>query len=109
MGEKQQIILNTCPDHATAKKIAELLVGKSLAACVNIVPGIESVYRWKEKIESDQEHLLVIKAQTACYAAIEQAILQYHPSELPEIIAVPLNNGLPAYLNWINDNSHTNG
>ena len=96
-----QIILCTCPDQASAEKIARLLVANHLAACVNILPGIRSIYAWQGQIESAQEHLLLIKANKDHYAAVESAITASHPYELPEIIAVAIENGLPEYLNWI--------
>jgi periplasmic divalent cation tolerance protein len=96
-----QIIFCTCPDNSTAEKIARLLVENQLAACVNIVPGITSIYAWEGRIESAQEHLLIIKASSLNYPAIETAISQHHPYQLPEIIAMPVERGLPEYLNWI--------
>ncbi len=105
MPTQYQITLCTCPDKDTAEKIAQLLVNDKLAACVNILPGITSVYRWHEQVESAQEHLLLIKANKSRYQAIETAIKKHHPYELPEIIAVPIKNGLPEYLHWI-DSCH---
>jgi len=101
-----QIILCTCPDKETAEKIAHLLVNDKLAACVNILPGITSIYLWHEQIELTQEHLLLIKSNKGCYQAIEKTIKKHHPYELPEIIAVPIENGSPEYLHWI-DSCHS--
>ncbi|MDD2660396.1 MAG: divalent-cation tolerance protein CutA [Methylococcales bacterium] len=101
MPTQYQIILCTCPDKDTAEKIAHLLVNDKLAACVNILPGLTSIYRWHEKTESAQEHLLLIKTNKAGYLAVEKSIKKRHPYELPEIIAVPVENGLPEYLHWI--------
>ena len=101
-----QIIFCTCPDKATAEKIAHYLVEDKLAACVNILPSITSIYRWHEQIETAQEHLLLIKANKTSYQAIEKTIIKHHPYELPEIIAVPIENGLPEYLHWI-DSCHS--
>lgn len=95
------IILCTCPDKHSAEKIAHLLIADNLAACVNIVPGITSIYKWKGQIESAQEHLLLIKSNVSNYPLLETAIKAHHPYELPEIIAIPIVNGLPEYLNWI--------
>ena len=106
MPIRHQIILCTCPDKATAEKIAHCLVNDKLAACVNILPGITSIYRWHEQIETAQEHLLLIKANKTSYQAIEKTIIKHHPYELPEIIAVPIENGLPEYLHWI-DSCHS--
>jgi len=96
-----QIIFCTCPDQQTAKQIAESLIRDKSAACVNIIPGITSVYQWQGKIESAQEHLLLIKSRVEKYSTIESKIKQIHPYELPEIIAVPIERGLPEYLQWI--------
>lgn len=98
------LILNTCPDQNTAMQIAESLVRDNLAACVNILPAGLSVYRWQGKIESAEEHLLIIKTHSDLYTKVEQSILQLHPYELPEIIAVPITRGLPAYLDWLAEN-----
>jgi periplasmic divalent cation tolerance protein len=106
MPTHYQIILCTCPDKDTAEKIAHLLVNGKLAACVNIFPGITSIYRWHEQVESTQEHLLLIKANKTGYQVIEKTIKKHHPYELPEIIAVPIENGLPEYLHWI-DSCHS--
>jgi periplasmic divalent cation tolerance protein len=106
MPNRYQIILCTCPDKDTAEKIARLLITGKVAACVNILPGIISIYLWQEQIESAQEHLLLIKANKSCYQAIEKTISEHHPYELPEIIAVPIDNGLPEYLQWI-DSCHS--
>jgi periplasmic divalent cation tolerance protein len=101
MSKVVQIILCTCPDRETAEKIAHLLVEKNLAACVNILPGLTSYYRWQGRIESAQELLLLIKSNSDRYPAVEKAILENHPYELPEIVAVPVEHGLPDYLHWI--------
>jgi len=106
MPTHYQIILCTCPDKDTAEKIARLLLNDKLAACVNILPGITSMYLWHEQIESAQEQLLLIKANKSCYQAIEKAIQKHHPYELPEVIAVSIDNGLPEYLHWI-DSCHS--
>ena len=80
---------------------ARQLVEQRLAACVNLVPGLTSVYHWQGKLEQGTEVLLLIKTTAARYAALEKAIQARHPYELPEIIAVTLIDGLPAYLKWI--------
>lgn len=101
-----QIIFCTCPDQATSEALAKRLVMQKLAACVNILPGLTSIYRWQNQIESAQEHLLIIKSTQAQYAAIEQTLKHYHPYDVPEIIALPISQGLPAYLDWIEINSN---
>jgi periplasmic divalent cation tolerance protein len=101
MPANHQIIFCTCPDKDTAEKLARLLVADNRAACVNILPGITSIYRWEGQIESAQEHLLLIKAHKDHYQAVETALLDHHPYDIPEIIAVPIERGLPEYLHWI--------
>lgn len=95
------IVLNTCPDHETAEKIANTLVDEGLAACINIVPGITSIYQWNGQREQGSEVLLLIKTRQDRYQALETRITALHPYELPEIISVSLEGGLPAYLQWI--------
>jgi len=77
------------------------LVERGLAACVNILPGVESVYRWQGKIERDDEILLLIKSDTAHFSALEDTISNLHPYEVPEILAVPVEAGHQPYLEWI--------
>lgn len=96
-----QLVLCTAPDTGTARRIASALVEYRLAACVNLISGIESIYRWEGKVQSDAEVLLMIKARAADYPLLETRIRALHPYELPEIIAVPLSAGLPAYLEWV--------
>ncbi|MDA1106982.1 MAG: divalent-cation tolerance protein CutA [Proteobacteria bacterium] len=95
------MVLCTCPDQDTALNIANALVDNKLAACVNIVPGLHSVYRWKGARENAEEVLLIIKSRADDYAPLETTVRALHPYELPEIIAVPINTGLPAYLAWV--------
>lgn len=97
------LILNTCPDQQTADTIATALVEQGLAACVNVVPQIQSVYRWQGKIERQAEVLLLIKARGDAFSAISASIVELHPYELPEVIAVTVGNGLQPYLDWINE------
>jgi periplasmic divalent cation tolerance protein len=101
MTNETQIILCTVPDETTARRIASALVAENLAACVNIVPGITSVYRWKGAIETAPELLLIIKTTVGVYTRLQDRIHALHPYELPEIIAVSIDQGLPDYLAWI--------
>ena len=96
-----QIVLTTCPDKVSAERIAHALVEEGLAACVNVLPPMHSIYRWKGKIEQATEQLLVIKSTVARFPAIRKRIQALHPYELPEIIAVPIADGLPGYLAWL--------
>jgi periplasmic divalent cation tolerance protein len=101
MTNATQIVLCTVPDEAIAQRIASALVEEQLAACVNIVPGITSVYRWKGTVETAPELLLIIKTSVAVYPQLQDRIRATHPYELPEIIAVTPDGGLPEYLAWI--------
>ncbi|MDH4023340.1 MAG: divalent-cation tolerance protein CutA, partial [Gammaproteobacteria bacterium] len=92
------IVLCTCPDEATAAGIATALLAAGLAACVNCVSGIRSMYRWEGEIRDDTEVLLVIKTRAARYAALEATLRAQHPYDLPEIIALPVVAGSRDYL-----------
>ena len=94
-------MLTTCPEDGTAERIAEALVDRRLAACVNIVKDLVSVYRWQGRRESATECLLLIKTRRDCYPDLEAAITGLHPYEVPEIVALSLEEGLSAYLAWI--------
>lgn len=95
------LVLTNLPDRATAEKLAEALIQKRVAACVNILAPCRSVYRWKGAVQRDEEHPVLIKTTRESYAALEAAIREAHPYELPEIVAVPIERGLPAYLDWV--------
>jgi periplasmic divalent cation tolerance protein len=95
------LVLTNLPDRAAAERLADMLIEKKLAACVNILAPCRSVYRWKQAVHHDEEHPMLIKTTTERYAALEQALRGGHPYELPEIIAVPIERGLPAYLDWV--------
>ena len=101
MSTDTLIVLCTCPEREVGLHIAEQLVDRRLAACVNLVPGITSVYRWEDRRESADEVLLVIKTRNERFAELQQAVSELHPYELPELIAVPVQRGLSAYLNWV--------
>ena len=95
--------LCTCPDAAVAARIAEALVDERLAACVNVLPGVESVYRWDGRVERAGEVLLVIKTVRARLDALTARVVELHPYECPEVVALDIAGGLPAYLAWIAD------
>lgn len=96
-----QLVLCTCPDKATASSIAENIVAQRLVACVNILPGIESIYQWQGNVESAQEHLMLIKTHADKFPALKRSIASMHPYEVPEIIAIDINQGLPEYMQWL--------
>jgi periplasmic divalent cation tolerance protein len=95
------MVITNLPNMAAAEAMAMAIVEREAGACVNIVPSVTSVYRWEGKIEKAQEVMLIVKTQYALYTQLEQLILSLHPYELPEIIGVPISAGLPAYLQWI--------
>ena len=101
MRKTPLIVLCTVPDRETAEEIANILIADNLAACVNIVPGVTSVYRWENRIEQAEELILVIKTGNRAYKPLQDKINDLHPYELPEIIAVSVQDGLPAYLDWL--------
>jgi periplasmic divalent cation tolerance protein len=95
------LVLTNLPDREAAERIATMLVEKQLAACVNILAPCRSVYRWKGALQRDDEHPMLIKTTAERYAALEEALRAAHPYELPEIVAVPIERGLPTYLEWV--------
>ena len=99
----------TCPDAGSAARIAEALVESRLAACVNQVPGLRSVYRWEGAIERADEVLLVIKTTGNRLEALTARIHELHPYELPEVIAFEVAGGLSAYLDWVAEQTRADG
>jgi periplasmic divalent cation tolerance protein len=95
------LVLTNLPDRAAAERLADALIEKRVAACVNILAPCRSVYRWKGAVQHDEEHPVLITTTAERYPALETAIRAVHPNELPEIIAVPIERGLPAYLAWV--------
>lgn len=91
----------TCPDIKHARRIATELVARRLAACINVLPAIESVYRWRGKIERAEECLLLIKTASDRLDPLKAAIVELHPYELPEVLAVEIGSGLDRTLGWI--------
>ena len=100
MINQYSMIISTYPDKDSAKAIAKMLIEARLAACVQMFP-IESMYSWKDKICDENEIMLIIKSKTELFDKIFAAIKEYHTYEIPEIIQVPITNGLSEYLNWI--------
>ena len=100
-GEGAIVVLCTFPDVEQARAIAAELVERRLAACVNLLPGVESIYRWEGKVERAGEVLAVIK--TTRYPELEAAVKELHPYEVPEILALPVAAGLAGYLEWLGE------
>ena len=99
--EQVLLALTNVPDEATAHTLARLLVEQRVAACVNILPKVRSVYQWQGAIEEADEVTLLIKTTQGRYPELEAAVRNAHPYQVPEIIAVPVVTGLPAYLQWV--------
>lgn len=95
------VVCTNVPDEALARHIGAALVEQKLAACVNILGACESVYRWQGKVETAREVPLMIKTTRAHYAEVEAVIQAMHVYKVPEIVALPVENGLPAYLDWV--------
>ena len=92
------------PDRECAKSIAHKIVREKLAACCNIVPGITSVYTWQDKINEDDELLLIIKSNSANFELLKETIISKHPYDVPEVISIDITEGSKDYLNWIDEN-----
>ncbi len=101
MPERILLALSTFPDRETAQRISNQLVTEKFAACANILPAIESIYRWKGTIETGNETLVFFKLSEDRQSAFQEKLRSLHPYEVPEIIFVPVSSGLPEYLRWV--------
>ena len=99
-GPAVYVVLCSCPE-SDASPLASVLVGERLAACVNIVPAVRSIYRWEGRIHNDAESLLVIKTTDDGVASLTKRLVEEHPYEVPEVIALPVSEGHEAYMRWI--------
>ena len=99
----KRVVLTTTPSEEEARKIAHTLVGERLAACVNIIPKVESIYRWQDKVEEAEEYLLLIKTTESAFALLQEKLKELHSYELPECVALAMTAGSPSYLKWIDD------
>ncbi len=102
---KHLLVLTTCPGTITAKKIANEVVLENLGACVQIIPGVQSFFRWVNRVDTSDELLLIIKTTSERYPELEKRVMAIHPYEVPELIAIPISDGLDQYLQWIETNS----
>jgi periplasmic divalent cation tolerance protein len=103
-AENKRIVLVTCPSVAVARKIARGVVQRRLAACVNVILSpVESVYRWKGKVERAREYLLVLKTRAKCLAELEREVARLHSYDVPEFVALPITEGSKKYLSWMDD------
>ncbi len=99
----KRVVLTTCGSHEEARTIAHALVDRQLAACVNVVSQIESVYRWQGEVETSNEWLLIIKTTAGAFDSLRQALEALHSYELPECIQIAVETGSAAYLDWIGE------
>lgn len=99
------IILCNTNSKDSAETIATYLIKESLAACVNIIPKITSIYKWQNKIENDEEYLMLIKTKKELFDKVKEKIQILHPYEVPEIISIDISNGNSEYLKWLNNNT----
>ena len=103
MAEEAVVVFTTFPDQETARRIVRALVEEHLIACGNLVPGVESIYRWKGEIETSGETLAILKTEIGQYSAMEQRLRNLHPYEVPECIMLRVRDGSPDYLRWITE------
>lgn len=99
------MVMSTCPDKPTARSVADKLVAEKLAACVNIIPGIESVYRWQGNVQIDNEYLLIIKTTEFNVNKAYDAMVSIHPYDVPEWVVKFIDAGSETYLDWIRSNT----
>ena len=104
MAEKILLALSTFPDVEIARRISNQLVTERFAACANMLPSVESIYRWKEQIESGSETFVLFKVSENRQSAFQDKLRSLHPYDVPEIIFVPVAGGLPEYLQWVSEN-----
>lgn len=107
MLENHLVVLSTVPDQKSAENIATALVEERLAACVNLLPGLSSIYRWKAEVKREPECLLIIKTSAGRFEALRQRLRVLHPYQTPEILALPVSHGDSDYLAWLADNTRT--
>ena len=103
MAERVLLALSTFPDRETAQRVSNQVVAEKFAACANILPEVESIYRWKDKVETGNETLVIFKLGEDRQSAFQEKVRSLHPYEVPEIIFFPVSNGLPEYLHWVAD------
>ena len=101
MSTDTLVVLVTAPSADQAASLGRTLVGERLAACGNVVPGLRSIYRWEGKVQDEPEALLVLKTTRARFAALRERALDLHPYDVPEVLALPVEAGSAAYLEWI--------
>jgi periplasmic divalent cation tolerance protein len=101
------VVLSTCPDTATAERIARDLLEASLVACVNVAPGLRSLYRWNGVVQADEEVVMILKTTADRLHAARARLVELHPYDVPEFIALPVADGHHPYLQWVADSTRT--
>lgn len=107
MTDSVIVVLSTCPDEATAARIAAAVVGEGLAACVNRVSGVHSTYLWDGRLHDDAEILLIMKTTVERLGELQARLTELHPYELPELVALPVSGGNEPYLDWVRNGVRT--
>lgn len=97
------VVLSTVARAEDAERIGRALVERGLAACVNVLPAVTSIYRWKGTLEKEEERLLLIKTRAERFEALKQALVSLHPYEVPEVLALPIADGHQPYLDWLDE------
>lgn len=100
----EEVVLITAPNEEVGRALARALVEEHLAACVNLVPGLTSVYRWQGEVVEDEEVLLIVKTTTFAFPRLKERVLALHPYAVPEILALPVAEGHGPYLDWLREN-----
>ncbi len=103
------VILCTFPELSQARQVGTVLVEKQLAACVNIIPGLESLFRWEGKVCRETEVMAVIKTGRDCFSALKEALVELHPYDVPEVLALPVAGGAEAYMDWVREETRAGG
>ncbi|MBA3543630.1 MAG: divalent-cation tolerance protein CutA [Chthoniobacterales bacterium] len=107
MADEVLLVLSTFPDVATARRVGRQLVEEKCAACANLLPAVESIYWWEQKVETANETIVLFKTSADRYDAFETTLKQLHPYDVPEIIALPVTQGWPDYLHWVSESCAT--
>jgi periplasmic divalent cation tolerance protein len=102
-AQSVRVVFCTCPDEAAAGRLASGLVEERLAACVNILPAIRSIYAWRGEVQDEAETLMIIKTTRASYPSAEAWLREHHPYEVPEVLSIRVEDGLAAYLDWVGE------
>ena len=97
------VVLCTCPDNTSAHELAQTLLSEKLAACVNLIPQVTSLYYWQGQLEESQEVQLIIKTRRTLFGVLQERLLALHPYDVPEVLALPILSGNPAYLQWLQE------